>query len=215
MQPNKTTMRWLLAAGAAAALGAALPALAARDSGGPGALGTEVPYDSSVARRYFNYHLPTDTPEAIRIRDEVQKLHADHQAGLALARAGAASQSPDVRRFAQHAAERLSIVDASLVDVAKDSLLVLSGAAYEQEGQAQAAAVKEVEEAPPADRDARLVAATVKLLDGTRGTVEELRPQARKALRQQLSSVLERDRKVLDDLLGAARALPGATPAAG
>lgn len=214
MQPKKT-IRWLLAAGAAAALGAAFPAHAARDSGGPGALGTSVPFDSSVARRYFNYYLPTDTPEALRIRDGVQKLHADHQAALALARAGAASQSPDVRRFAQHLAERVSIIDGSLVDVANDSLLAISGAAYDQERQAQAAPVKEVEDTPAADRDAKLVAAAAKLLDGARGTVEELRPQARKALRQQLSSVLERDRKVLDDLLGAARGLPGAAPAAG
>jgi hypothetical protein len=193
-------MLWILAA---AAVSGATPALAG--SGGPGGLGTEVPFDSRPARQYFNYYLPTDTPEAIAIRDDVQRLHASHQAAVALARAGA--QAPAARGFAQRLSEEQARIDGSLVDVARDSLLGLSGAAYDREAQAQAhaAAASEVEAASGPERDSRFAAAAVKLLEGQLANVEQLQPRASKALRQQLGSILARERKLLQSELEAAR----------
>lgn len=193
-------MQWLLAA---AAVSGATPALAG--SGGPGGLGTEVPFDSRPARQYFNYYLPTDTPEAIAIRDDVQRLHASHQAAVALARAGA--QAPAARGFAQRIAEEQARIDGSLVDVARDSLLGLSGAAYDREAQAHAAAASEVEAASGPELDSRFAAAAVQLLEGQFANVEQLQPRAREALRQQLGSILARERKLLQSELESARAL--------
>ncbi len=208
MKPN-TTMRWWLAAGAAAALGTAGVARAGSPphSGGPGALGTEVPFDSRLAREYFNYYLPNDTPEAIRIRDAVQRLHADHQAIAALAQAGATAQDPAVGALARRLGDEQAIIDGSLVDVARDSLLPLSGAANDQQAQADAAAVHEVQGAAGPERDARLLAAVTKLLEGQRANVEQLLPEAKKAHRQQLGSVLDRERKLLGKELDAVRRL--------
>ncbi len=193
-------MQWLLAA---AAVSGATPALAG--SGGPGGLGTEVPFDSRPARQYFNYYLPTDTPEAIAIRDDVQRLHASHQAAVALARAGA--QAPAARGFAQRLSEEQARIDGSLVDVARDSLLGLSGAACDREAQAHAAAASEVEAASGPELDSRFAAAAVHLLEGQFANVEQLQPRAREALRQQLGSILARERKLLQSELESARAL--------
>lgn len=206
MQRKTMTMRWFLAIGATAALGVAGTARASPpNSGGPGALGTEVPFDSRPAREYFNYHLPTDTPEAIGIRDDVQKLHASHQAVVALARTGV--QDPATRALAERLADEQARIDGSLVDVARDSLLGLSGAAYDEEVRAGAATRREVETASGPDRDSRFVTAAVQLLEGQLANVEQLQPRAKKALRQQLGSVLGRERKLLQGELNAARAL--------
>lgn len=209
-----TRKRWWLAAAVAAALGAA-PAQAQmpRSSGGPGALGTSVPFDSRVAREYFNYELPTDTPEALRIRDGVQKLHADHLAIMDLGRLGG-GQRPEVRRLAQQLSDRLSAVDWTLVEVARDSLLALAGPAHDEALRANAAAVQEVQAAAGAERDARFVATSLRLLEGALATVDELRPQAKEARRQQLGSVLDRDRKLLRELVRSARSLSTSVAAA-
>jgi hypothetical protein len=207
MQPKMKTTSWFLAVGATAILAVAGVARAGTppNSGGPGALGTEVPFDSRLARDYFNYYLPTDTPEAIGIRDDVQKLHASHQAVVALART--AVQAPAVRALAQRLSDEQARIDGSLVDVARDSLLGLSGAAYDEEVRADAATQRDVETATGSGRDSRFVAAAVQLLEGQLANVEQLQPRARKALRQQLGSVLAREKKLLQGELDAAQAL--------
>lgn len=209
MKLERLSRRSLLAAAAAAAaLTVSTPALAGKPgSGGPGGLGTEVPFDSRVARQYFNYNLPTDTPEALRIRDAVQKLHADHQAAVSLGQLGGAAQDPAVRGLAQRVASEQTIIDGSLVDVAKDSLLSLAGPAYDAEAQATAATVRELQAAAGPERDSRLVASLQKLIEGQLASVEELQPQARKALRQQLGSILTRERKLLQGELDAVHGL--------
>lgn len=218
---NAKTKRWFLAAAAAAVLGLSATGRAASfpSSGGPGALGTSVPFDSRVAREYFNYHLPTSTPEALRIRDQVQALHAGHRAAVELGRAGAGAQAADVRALVARVADEQGWIDWTLVEVCKDSLLALDGPAQDAAAQEHAAALREALAAPAAERDARLLAATVKLLEGQVALVDALRPQAKEALRQQLGSVLERERKLLTGELASARALAAkvatAAPAGG
>jgi hypothetical protein len=207
--PGKT-MRLAIAAVVILGPGAVARAGPFPSSGGPGALGTSVPFDSRPAREYFHYYLPTDTPEALRIRDEVQKLHAAHQAVAALAAAASPAQRSEVTAVAQRLAEEQTRIDWSLVRVAKDSLLALSGTAYDAAAHADDALVREVRDAAPGDRDARFIAVTTRLLEDTLATVEQLQPEARKALRQQLGSILERERKLLSSELAALRALPTA-----
>jgi hypothetical protein len=205
---HMNTKRWLLAAGAAAAAWVSAPALAAKPgSGGPGGLGTEVPFDSRVARQYFNYYLPTGTPEAIQIRERVQRLHAGHQAAVELGRRGAASQSAEVRALAARMADEQGRIDWSLAEVCKDSLLALDGGAHDAAAQEYAEAVRDLEAAPAPERESRFVAAAVKLLEEQVALVDQLRPEAKRALRQQLGSVLEREHKLLPAQLAAARSL--------
>jgi len=204
-------MRWCLAAGAAATLGLSSSAAAGfPTSSGPGGLGTEVPFDSRLAREYFSYYLPTDTPEALRIRDEVQKLHADHQAAMELAKAGAVSQNAEVRDLAHRIATEMDRIDWTLVRVAKDSLLDLDGTAYDAAVQSWTPTLQEVQGASGPDFDQRYLQSVVKVLESALQTVDQLRPQAKKALRQQLGSVLERDHKVLQGELSRARSLSSA-----
>jgi hypothetical protein len=205
---TKTAKRWCLAAVAAATLGISTPVLANfPTSGGPGGLGTEVPYDSRLAREYFNYHVATSTPEALRLRDEVQKLHADHRAAMELGRAGAAAQNAEVRELAQRIASELDRLDWTLVRVANDSLIDLSGTAYEAASQSWAGMVRDVQAASGPERDQSYLSSVVKVLESALSTVDQLQPQARKARRQQLGSVLTRDHKVLQGEIAAARAL--------
>ncbi len=213
----KTARKWCLAAGAVAMLGVAGPALAGghQTSSGPGGLGTEVPYDSRLAREYFHYYLPTDTPEALRIRDEVQKLHADHQTAIELGKVGATSQNAEVRKLAHRITKDLDPVDWTLVRVAKESLLDLEGPSYDAAAQSGAATVREVQAVSVQEFDQRYLASLVKVLEDASSTVEQLRPQAKEARRQQLGSVLERDRKVLQGELSAARSLSSAVAAQG
>ncbi len=211
-----TARRMLVAAGALAALAVSGTALAAfPNSGGPGALGTQVPFDSRLAREYFSYYLPTDTPEALRIRDEVQQLHAGHQAAVELGKVAATSQDPEVRQLAARVAEEQGLIDWTLVEVCKDSLLDLAGTSYAAAVQPDAAAIREVQAASGPDRDARLVSSVVSLLERQTALVDGLRPQAKKALRQQLGSVLDREHKLLASELTSARALSAKVAARG
>jgi predicted outer membrane protein len=57
------------------------------------------------------------------------------------------------------------------------------------------------------DFDQRYLSTMVKVLEDALATVDQLQPQAKKALRQQLGSVLARDHKVLQEQLAAARSL--------
>jgi hypothetical protein len=208
---TKTAKRWCLAAGAAVTLGVSTPVLANfPTSGGPGGLGTEVPFDSRLAREYFHYYVATSTPEALRIRDEVQKLHADHQAAMELGRAGAAAQNAEVRELARRIVDELDRLDWTLVRVANDSLIELSGTAYEAASQSWAGMVRDVQAASGPERDQRYLPSVIQVLESALSTVDQLQPQARDALRQQLGSVLVRGRKVLQDEIAAARALSSA-----
>jgi hypothetical protein len=210
-------MKWCLAAVVVGLLGTARAALAGSlpNSGGPGALGTSVPLDSRPAREYWNYYLRNDTPDALHIRDQVQKLHASHQAMVQLGSAGATSQSPEVRALAARLADEQGRIDWSLVWVANDSLLALSGTSYDGAVQEHAAAIGEVQAAPGPERDARLVSASVKLLEAQNQLVDELRPETQKALRQQLGAVLDREHKLLPRQLTEARALSSKVAAQG
>jgi hypothetical protein len=213
---TNTAKRWFLAAGAAAAVGLSTPARPdIPSSSGPGTLGVEVPYDSRVAREYYQYFLPTDTPEALRIRDAVQRLHADQQAAMELGRAGATSQDAQVRKLGQRVVEELGSIDSTLVWVAKDSLIELSGTSYDAAAQEATATLAEVQAASGPERDQRWLSGLVAVLGRAFATVEELQPQARRAHRQQLGSVLTRAHKVLQGELAAANALAPALPPPG
>lgn len=209
-----TAMRWCLAAGAAATLAVSGRATAAHQtSSGPGGLGTEVPYDSRLAREYFHYYVPTNTPEALRIRDEVQTLHADHQTAMELGKLGATAQNADVRTLAHRMVTELDRLDWTLVRVAQDSLLELDGTAYDAATQSGAATVREVQAVSGPDFDGTYLTRVVKVLESALQTVDELQPQAKKAGRQQLGSVLARDHNVLQGELATARSLSSALAA--
>ncbi len=208
--------RWCRAASAVVAVGLSGSAPADVPSGGgPGALGTEVPYDSRLAREYFNYYQRTDTPEALRIRDEVQRLHAAHRAAMELGRAGATCDSAAVRALARRIVEELDVLEWTLVRMAEDSLVDLAGAAHDQAAQSWAGTVSDVQAAGGPERDQLFLSSASKVLDEALSIVERLQPQAREARRQQLGSFLARDRKVLQAEVAATRSVSSAVAAQG
>lgn len=204
--------RWSLAAAKAAlALAFATPAFAggvrSSGSGGPGALGTEVPFDSREAEAYHQVFLPTDTPEALRIRDGIQRLHAVHESALTLAdAAGARSQTPGVRQLAQTLREDHARLDEELRKYFWVSRFEMIGPAYLEARHAQLGDEREVQAAEGAALDEEFLARTAALLERAAADVDQLVPQARKARRQVLTSHLERERKLLRAQVAAARA---------
>jgi len=214
MHRNDTKRRSLAVGTAALALALSTPALAggvrSSRSGGPGTLGTEVPYDSREAEQYHQYFLPTDTPEALRIRDGIQRLHAVHEGAIALADAGALSPAPRVRQLAQTLREDHARLDEALRKYFWSSRFEATGPAYQEARQAALGTVREVQ-ADPALEQAFLTR-TADLLERAAADVDTLVPQARKARRQVLTSHLERERKLLRKHVAAARA--AAAPAA-
>lgn len=202
---------------AALALAFAVPAAAGprgSQSGGPGTLGTEVPFDSREAEMYYQVFLPTDTPEALRIRDGIQRLHAVHEAALALADAGARSAAPPVRQLAQTIREDHARVDEALRKYFKTSRFEMYGAAYQETRQVALTTAREVQAAQGTALDGAFLSRTADLLEQTAADVDALVPQAREARRQVLTSHLDRERKLLRKHVAAARALaaPGPDP---
>ncbi|HYD40238.1 MAG TPA: DUF4142 domain-containing protein [Anaeromyxobacter sp.] len=204
------TMRRSLAVGTAVlALALAAPAFAGgvrSRSGGPGTLGTEVPFDSREAEQYYQVYLPTDTPEALRIRDGIQRLHAVHEGAIALADAGARSADPRVRELARTVRDDHARLDWTLRRYFETSRFERTGPAFQTARQEALAAAREVQEAQGPDLDAAFLARTAELLDRAAADVDALVPQAREARRQVLTSHLERERKRLRAHVAAARA---------
>lgn len=199
--------RSLLAAGAVAAIALAGPAFAGDmpRSGGPGTLGTEVPFDSREAEQYYQVFLPTDTPEALRIRDGIQRLHAVHEGALALAAIGLRSASPQVQAFAQRLGEDHARVDEALRKYFWVSRFEMEGPAHQEALQAALGEARAAQAAEGAARDAAFLARTVALLERAAADVDRLVPEAREARRQALTSHLERERKLMRKQLAAAR----------
>lgn len=201
------TKRRTLAAGAAAlALAAPAPAADMPRSGGPGTLGTEVPFDSREAEQYYQVFLRTDTPEAVRIRDGIQRLHAVHEGAVALADAGARSADPRVRKLAQTVRDDHTRLDWALRRYFETSRFERTGPAFLAARQEALAAAREVQAAQGPALDAAFLTRTTALLDRAAADVDALVPQARDARRQVLTSHLERERKVLRAHVAAARA---------
>jgi predicted outer membrane protein len=215
--------RRLLASGAVAlALGLATPAWAGgpmpggggggAKSGGPGTLGTEVPFDSREAEMYYQVFLPTNTPEALRIRDGIQRLHAVHEAALGLAEAGAVSANSQVRQFAQTLREDHVRLDEALRQYFQVSRFEMTGAAYQEKRREAIDAAGELQTAKGAALDRAFLSQTAALLEREVADINELVPQAREARRQVLTSHLQRERKRLRAHVAAAREIQPPAP---
>ncbi len=216
------TRRWSLAVGTAVlAFAVSMPArggdIPGSRSGGPGTLGTEVPFDSREAELYYQYFLPTDTPEALRIQDGIQRLRAVHEGVIALSNAGAVSTDDRVRDYARTLREDHARVDWALRKYFEYSKFDATGPAYAETLQAWRSAVDEVRAAEGAARDEVFLVRAARLLEETASGVQELVPQAREARRQVLTSHLERERKLMKRQIAEARAIEagGGAPDAG
>lgn len=216
MHRNDTRRRSLAMGTAALAIALSTPALAGglrgSTSGGPGTLGTEVPFDSREAEQYYQYYLPTNTPEALRIRDGIQRLRAVHEGAIALADAGSRSADPRVRELAQAVREDHARLDWALRRYFATSRFDPTGPAYQEARHGALTAAREVQGAQGPALDEAFLSRTADLLDDAAADVDALVPQAREARRQVLTSHLERERKLLRKHVSAARAM--AAPAA-
>jgi hypothetical protein len=213
------TRRRSLAAGAALLVAALASHASAGDlpsrSGGPGTLGTEVPFDSREAEQYYQVYLPTDTPAARRIRDGLQRLHAVHEGAMALAAGGLRSEDPRVRQLADTLRDDHARLDWALRRYFETSRFDRTGPAFQSARQAAITAARAVQEAQGPDLDAAFLARTAELLDRAAEDVDGLVPQAREARRQVLTSHLERERKLLRAHVAATRAAERAAADAG
>jgi hypothetical protein len=211
MHVNHTKRRSLGAGTAVLALTLSMPALAGdmpgSRSGGPGTLGTEVPFDSREAELYYQYYLPTDTPEALRIQDGMQRLRAVHEGVIALTNAGALSTDERVRAYARTLREDHARVDWALRRYFEYSRFDASGPAYAETQQAWRSAADEVRAAEGTALDEAFLSRAADLLEEAAAGVDELVPQARKARRQVLTSHLERERKLMQRQIAEARAI--------
>jgi hypothetical protein len=194
------TKRWSLAAGAAFAIGLAGHANAAARPGGdsPGTLGTEVPLDSPEAGYAYSVHLPTDTPEAQHFQAVVQKLHADHEAVVALASQGALSPDPNVRHLAQQLIDDSLRLDEELQKIAfRGERFPVVGPTYHDERAATMTAVNEVQAAVGGPSlEEVFLSRTAPLLEGMSKLAAENAEPARKESRIVLGSHLDREKNV-------------------
>jgi hypothetical protein len=152
------TLKFFLAVASVGVAALASPALAqaasSATSGGPGNLGTEVPYDSPEAPKYLDYSLPVSGARDARIEEGVQKLHADHQVAITLAKMGELTGDAAVKEWAARFAEDQRLADANLMETATNEGFSLSGPAFEKEKAAQQGWITQFKDAKASARKA-------------------------------------------------------------
>lgn len=194
---------------AAAMLGAAVPVSAQSSagapggstSGTPGGLGTEVPLDSKPARDYFNYSLPTDTAEARRVQDGIQRLHADFQAVMRAASLaeGDPGASADAKQSADELKEDAQRNDWKLLDVAQNGeRMNPSGPGYETRLHELRSQRNAGSSGSSASSAGSTLSDAAQLSRTASSDADALEKQARKDSRQQLASILDGARKTFD-----------------
>lgn len=155
----RSTLKLILAAASASVAAFASPALAQSSSatgsgGGPGTLGTEVPYDSPEAPKYLDYSLPVSGARDAHIQQGLQKLHADHQVAIELAKMAEVNGNAKVKEWARRFAAEQRLVDQNLIETAANEGFSITGPAFEKEKAAQEGWVTQFKNAPASSRDA-------------------------------------------------------------
>jgi hypothetical protein len=154
----RSTLKLSLAAAAACVAAFASPALAqatsSATSGGPGTLGTEVPYDSPEAPKYLDYSLPVSGARDAHIQQGIQKLHADHQVAITLARMAEVNGNAKVKEWARKFAAEQGLVDQNLIETATNEGFSITGPVFEKEKAAQQGWVAQFKNAPASAREA-------------------------------------------------------------